>query len=832
MPVPNQKPTKRTQFKMAIIGEAPGEQEEAYGKPFIGASGRYLEAMLRKNNLSRDELFIGNVCQTRPPENNIKAFKWDGPEIKEGLERLKADLADQDITLFFLVGKSALQAAGVDVAIGAYRGTVFRCTKEDSPFYGRKCVASFHPAYIIRGNSGDSAVFEMDLRKAKANSVHDDILLTKRTYQLDLSCDQIVESLERIEREGSMTSVDIEGYVTGVTCVGIATSHNEAFIVPFYYGQYNCWTVEEEMRIWAALSRMLMNPHVPKILQNSLYDRFVLAYGFRIVIVNVVDDTMLKHWELYPEFEKGLTFQTTHYTDHPYYKDGRKAQTKEGHWEYCCTDAAITHEINDKQSEQLYDRDPGAMSHYQFNMDMLNPLLFMELKGIRYDSLKCGQKILACQDRLGTLQAEIDAYNGGPLNTSSSKQMKEFLYGKMALPVKYNRGTGKETTNYEAVLSLYKATNKPVLAQIIEAKQLRTVVQMLNIRTDIDGRVRCGYNIVGTNTGRLTCYTSPTGSGYNLQTIPQLNKNWPEGHPLRPGMRDLFLADPDYYFFQCDLSGADAWTVAAWCKALGDPTMMDDLLYGIKIAKVIACMFRFGPSVARLPRPELKAMCDKIDKEDPIYFGSKCVQHGTNYGAGHVTVAATIFTMSEGQVQIPSGDCKTLATYYTLRYPGLLRWHAHTRGLLASKGFITSASGHTRVFYGNRTEHDVFKQALADEPQENTTYATNFAAHRLWNDPLNRWGSLSDSSHPLHGLVSDGWISRQVDTRPGSLIVEPLHQVHDALCGQFPIRCAMWAVNSINEWFRNELTIAGQKITIPFEGGYGPSWGELTVGTI
>src|SRR4029079_7298895 len=113
-------------------------------------------------------------------------------------------------------------------------------------------------------------------------------------------------------------------------------------------------------------------------------------------------------------------------------------------------------------------------------------------------------------------------------------------------------------------------------------------------------------------------------------------------------------------FFQCDLSGADAWTVAAHCKSLGDPTMLDDLIFGIKIAKVIACMFKHGPEISLLPRAELLKLTETISKQDAIYFASKCCQHGTNYDMGETTMSMTIFKMSDGQFDVPSRTCGML----------------------------------------------------------------------------------------------------------------------------------------------------------------------------
>jgi hypothetical protein len=126
---------------------------------------------------------------------------------------------------------------------------------------------------------------------------------------------------------------------------------------------------------------------------------------------------------------------------------------------------------------------------------------------------------------------------------------------------------------------------------------------------------------------------------------------------------------------------------------------------------------------------------------------------------------------------------------------------------------LTAASGQVRQFFGR--PDDVLTKAVAFEPQANTTYATNLAAYRLWNDLDNR--ILSNSMGCKENI---------------RLRIEPLHQVHDALIGQFPQADTAWAVGKIKSYFNNPLTIAGQQITIPFEGNYGSSWGNLDKGTI
>jgi len=94
------------------------------------------------------------------------------------------------------------------------------------------------------------------------------------------------------------------------------------------------------------------------------------------------------------------------------------------------------------------------------------------------------------------------------------------------------------------------------------------------------------------------------------------------------------------------------------------------------------------------------------------------------------------------------------------------------------------------------------------------------AMERLWTDPENRFGGLvlTDAYDTYEATMSGA---------PGALFIEPLHSVHDALCTQSPSANRIWAGKKITQWFDNPLTIAGTKITIPFEGAFGPSWGEL-----
>lgn len=569
---------------------------------------------------------------------------------------------------------------------------------------------------------------------------------------------------------------------------------------------------------------------------------------------------------------------------------------------YCGKDAAVTYEISEYHNTTL---GPTSMAHYRWNVELLNALLYMEVRGIRYNVTEAKARCALLWSKKHEVQARLNAATGHRFSWTSLSQItnyvketmlvkkgdrpytkyvvsykrvaellnqpspdlctvgeiedlcevslnvdtdhfRDYLYETLKLPKQYNtnRQTGKTsvTTDYEALLKLSRHCQKHNLSKelqiiqlSIEIRSLITRAEMLGIMADSDGRIRCAYNLVGSETGRITSYKSPTGSGYNLQTIPKYTnvKDAPGGVL---GDRDLFIADPDHWFFQCDLSGADGWTVAAYCAMLGDPTMLLDYRFGLKPAKILTLMLR-GVTVDYGLREALKEAGKAVDGDDWDYFASKRVQHGGAYCEGPITISRAILKDSEGKLYWEPSECSKLKNFYFTRYPGIERWHRWVEAKIKARPILTAASGQTRRFFGR--PDDLIPKAVAFEPQANTTYATNLAMYRLWTDAENKTTTritqgeegltatpLPQQRSPETGLIWGGERDRT------TLRVEPLHTVHDALCGQFHKSHTPWAADKIKSWFNNPLIIAGQEITIPYEGGYGTSWGSLKEGKL
>ncbi len=869
--VPNKFPTLTGfPYKIALIGEAPGRDEEAAGEPFVGMSGRLLSALLGKVNIVREACFIGNICQVRPPNNDISLFAEHGPEMTAGLRQLKLDLDKFDPNLCVLLGKTSLRSALGLSSISDWRGSLFISDAtvfcdEEEPFMGRKCMASYHPAACLRQYEW-TPILAFDLKKAATEGKTKELTLPCRELIVNKTAAEIADECRDLQQRKVPISIDIEGYVDAMSCISISDRPNYSFIVPFAKNDGSSYwpSQEEETIVWQALSKLLADPSVPKVLQNSLYDRFVLTFSYGCHVANTYDDTMLKHHELYCELEKNLAFQASLYTAEPFYKSDRKSQDQDTFYRYCCKDSAVTLEINQKLEGIL---SPAQKEHYRFNVSMLNPLLYMELRGIRYDTPLAKKRLKEVNNVIFALQYDLNRIAGRFLDTKKPRaelltlarsimgykkdpsrptkkfaedydkvvrillgegpfskeevgyiettcelglntkgdQLKTYLYETLKLPVQLHKKTKQPTTDYEAMLKLSKKSTHPSLALITSIGELRTRSQMLEIFADKDGRIRCGYNVVGSKTGRLSCYTSPTGSGYNLHTLPDKDVLRPPDHPLHAGMRDLVLADPDHHMAQCDLKGSDGWTIGAHLNALGDPTMLDDLKFGIKPTARLCYMLRHGnSSLAGKTREEIKGLLKEVKSEDWDYFACKIGIWGICYTMGPDLLADEILQESSGRVALSREDVRNFHSSVHAAYHIRL-WHDATARRIAKTPTLVCDGGHTRRFFGRSKE--ILGDVLSHEPQYNTTRATNMAMHRLWSDPENR--------------------------RPdGGLKQEPLHSVHDALITQFPKEITEWAVKKLREWFDNPLTIAGQRIVIPFDGKYGESWGELDQGTI
>ena len=129
---------------LLLVGEAPGEQEDLSGEPFVGRAGKLLDKMLYAISRSREnDVFICNVLKCRPPDNRDPSkeeiLKCE-PYLVNQIDLIQPKLI---VALGRVAGKTLL---GVDKSLKDMRNTIHS-------YHGTSLIVTYHPAALLRNSS-------------------------------------------------------------------------------------------------------------------------------------------------------------------------------------------------------------------------------------------------------------------------------------------------------------------------------------------------------------------------------------------------------------------------------------------------------------------------------------------------------------------------------------------------------------------------------------------------------------------------------------------------------------------------------------------------------
>ncbi|MBR1680752.1 uracil-DNA glycosylase [bacterium] len=138
--------------QVVLIGEAPGEQEDLQGVPFVGKAGQFMDEYLEKACIDRKkDLYIINTLKCRPfvIKNPQKGVKSNRPPKRKEKQACEAFMLKQieiiDPKLIILCGNNALKSlCGSKYTITKVHGRL-----ANLEYNGRKAVAIYHPSYLI-----------------------------------------------------------------------------------------------------------------------------------------------------------------------------------------------------------------------------------------------------------------------------------------------------------------------------------------------------------------------------------------------------------------------------------------------------------------------------------------------------------------------------------------------------------------------------------------------------------------------------------------------------------------------------------------------------------
>jgi DNA polymerase len=131
------------QSPLMIIGEAPGEEEDKQGLPFVGLSGKLIDKELERIGIDRKKVYVSNIVNWRPPENRTPTAE----EIEICLPLIKKHIELLNPKVIFILGSVAMKSLlKIDSPITAVRGKLLKYNDID-------VIVGFHPSYILRMSS-------------------------------------------------------------------------------------------------------------------------------------------------------------------------------------------------------------------------------------------------------------------------------------------------------------------------------------------------------------------------------------------------------------------------------------------------------------------------------------------------------------------------------------------------------------------------------------------------------------------------------------------------------------------------------------------------------
>jgi uracil-DNA glycosylase len=142
---------------LVFVGEGPGADEDATGIPFVGRAGKLLTQMIEAMGLQRKDVYICNVVKCRPPENR----QPEPDEVTTCSPYLVRQLEVVNPKVIVCLGATAAKTLlETDMGISRFRGQWL-------DFRGKKLLATYHPAYLLRNPAAKSEVWK-DLQKVMA----------------------------------------------------------------------------------------------------------------------------------------------------------------------------------------------------------------------------------------------------------------------------------------------------------------------------------------------------------------------------------------------------------------------------------------------------------------------------------------------------------------------------------------------------------------------------------------------------------------------------------------------------------------------------------------
>src|SRR5215510_3212215 len=285
--------------KIILLGEAPGRDEVWEGRPFVGMAGKLQEAEAwRPLGIQRSDVRIENVCEERPPNNDIEAMTpravvWWQLQCHKRLDKILESGAGRVIVptgnlalntllrepLPIFGDRSGKKAGGWRLRpgqgiiwpkrIGQYRGSLLTYTTNSG--IQTRMIPTTHPASFLYGNLGYEA-WKGDWRRIAREVAGGCPPIEEGEDRIATSARECAQ-FERELGDYDVLSVDLETMGELLLCAGLAVRPHWSFTIPLVDPD----TMQAVPWGWFWLAKILAHD-IPKVTWNGLFDTFLLRW--------------------------------------------------------------------------------------------------------------------------------------------------------------------------------------------------------------------------------------------------------------------------------------------------------------------------------------------------------------------------------------------------------------------------------------------------------------------------------------------------------------------------------------------------------------------------
>lgn len=664
--------------KIMIVGEAPGEREDAEHVAFVGPSGQLLRRALREEaRVEPDDCYITNAAKCRPPENRTPTRTeikvCSGTYLQSELERVRPD--------FILgVGNAPLLALLRTSGITKRRGTPV--SVGEAVF-----LPTFHPAYVLRSPQHEPT-FRADLQRFGRLIRGENAPGDETRIKLVQTASQL-KWLRRQLDEAPVISFDLETSSEGsgkkhryhkpwdpegrIVMAGFTWTEGLGVAVPLHHADSPWRSPDAVLRY---LKPALEVEGKKYIAHNGKFDcTWLAAKG---VFVSQTFDTMLAAHILDENRSKGLkplsqillgvdAYDVGEDLKDAFNIDLRKLSR------YQAKDVDYTLRLYHIFRQQLIEEPRLKKVFQRLMMPASNELVKVETIGMYVHGKRLKQQLKLKEKERDEIDRKLRSYvpkaKRETINFRSPQQVGPWLFGDLKLDPVRKTKSGGDSTDEDTLVVLSSQHPAPKLLmdlRTVDQKHLRSYLLPWDEKRDARSRIHTNYKLFGTVTGRLSSEKP------NLQQVP------------RDGtMRTVFGAPDGWAFVEADYSQVELRVAAMLSR---DPTLLRIFATGGDPHLTTAA------EISELSEAEVKAS-DATGKTEHRKK-AKPVNFGFLYGMGapkFVTYARTNY----GQ-EVSEEEAILYRKRYFRLYSELPRWHDRQRRLVHSLGRVHSPIGRVR----------------------------------------------------------------------------------------------------------------------------------------